>query len=202
VVAVEIVAVAVVIISYVVGTFPTAILVGRSTGHDPTIEGSGNPGASNVFRTSGRAAGAKVLAGDMAKGAVAAGLGWAVDGRLLGFICVFAATVGHSYPVFRKFRGGKGVATVGGGVWVLLAPVALVCLIVFGLIVKVLKKASLGSLVIAVLVPIGAAIMGRPGREVAACIALCLLVILRHSGNIRRLVGGTELAVDTASRTR
>jgi acyl phosphate:glycerol-3-phosphate acyltransferase len=143
-----------------------------------------------------------VLFGDMAKGAASAGLGWAASGRVLGFVCVFAATLGHSYPVFRKFRGGKGVATVGGGVWILLTPVALVCLVVFGVLVKVLKKASLGSLVIAVLVPIGAAIMGRPGREVVVCVALCLLVILRHSGNIRRLVGGTELAVDTASPTR
>jgi acyl phosphate:glycerol-3-phosphate acyltransferase len=137
-----------------------------------------------------------VLLGDMAKGAIAAGAGVLIDGRSLGFVCLVAATLGHSYPVFRRFRGGKGVATVGGGLWVLLPLVATGCLVVFAVLVKLLGKASVGSLVIAVLVPIGALVLRRPAWEVVACAALAALVIVRHGENIRRLMKGTELSVD------
>jgi acyl phosphate:glycerol-3-phosphate acyltransferase len=189
--------VAAVVGAYLVGTFPTAILIGRTTGHDPTREGSGNPGASNVYRTSGRTAGATVLLGDVAKGMIAAGIGWAIDGRLLGFACVVAATLGHSYPVFRRFRGGKGVATAGGGIWVLMPIVAAICIATFFLLVKVLNKASLASLVIAAMVPLGAIALRRPGWEIVFCVAIFGIITVRHTGNIRRLLSGTELPVES-----
>ena len=100
--------------AYLLGTFPTAILVGRREGRDPTSEGSGNPGASNALRTMGRRAAALVLIGDVGKGAAAAAAGAAVGGRAVGVGCALAAVVGHVAPVTRRFRGGKGVATLTG----------------------------------------------------------------------------------------
>ena len=84
--------------AYLLGTFPTAILVGRREGRDPTQEGSGNPGASNTFRTMGRRAGAIVLLGDVAKGALAAGVGLATGNRAVGVACGLAAVLGHVSP--------------------------------------------------------------------------------------------------------
>ncbi|MET0880111.1 MAG: glycerol-3-phosphate acyltransferase, partial [Acidimicrobiales bacterium] len=104
----------VVVVAYLLGTFPTAALIGRVTSHDPTIEGSGNPGATNVLRTSGRWAGVAVLAVDVAKGALAAGLGLLVGDHTLGVVAGAAAVLGHVAPVGRRFRGGKGVATAAG----------------------------------------------------------------------------------------
>ncbi|HEY5888757.1 MAG TPA: glycerol-3-phosphate acyltransferase, partial [Acidimicrobiales bacterium] len=104
----------VVVVAYLVGTFPAAALIGRLTGHDPTAEGSGNPGATNVLRTSGRWAGATVLAIDVAKGALAAGLGLLVGDHTLGVVAGAAAVLGHVAPVGRRFQGGKGVATAAG----------------------------------------------------------------------------------------
>ena len=112
--------------AYLLGTFPTAILVGRREGRDPTQEGSGNPGASNTFRTMGRRAGTIVLLGDVAKGALAAGVGLASGNRAVGVACGLAAVLGHVYPATRRFRGGKGVATGAGMALVLLPGVTLV----------------------------------------------------------------------------
>src|SRR3954471_22016442 len=88
-------------LSYLLGTFPTALIVARLTGHDPTTEGSGNPGASNVYRLAGARAGLAVFLGDAAQGAVAAGVGRAVGGPPLALACGLAAVVGHVFPVFR-----------------------------------------------------------------------------------------------------
>src|SRR4051794_41765478 len=97
------------------GTFPSAILVARRRGVDPTATGSGNPGASNVYRTAGKRAGLIVALADLAKGAIPAGVGWAAAGRPVGFACWIAAVLGHVFPATRRFRGGKGVATASGG---------------------------------------------------------------------------------------
>src|SRR5881227_4428176 len=91
-------------LSYLLGTFPTALIVARLAGHDPTKEGSGNPGASNVYRLAGARAGLAVLRGDAAKGAAATGVGRAVGGPPLALACGIADVVGHVFPVFRGFR--------------------------------------------------------------------------------------------------
>ena len=188
---------ALVVASYLIGTFPTAILVGRQTGHDPTSEGSGNPGASNVYRTSGRWAGAIVAIGDVVKGALPAAAGSLIGGRAVGFACWVAAVVGHILPATRRFRGGKGVATAGGGALVLLPLVAAFCGAGFAIAVKWSKRVSVGSIVMFVLGPILTAAFGRPAWEVAVATAVSALVLLRHAGNIRRLAGGTEPGLDT-----
>src|SRR3954465_2639001 len=101
-------------LSYLLGTFPTALIVARLTGHDPTQEGSGNPGASNVYRLAGARAGAAVFLGDAVKGAAATAIGRAVGGPPLAMACGVSAVLGHVFPLFRGFRGGRGVATAAG----------------------------------------------------------------------------------------
>lgn len=178
--------------AYFLGTFPTAILVGRREGRDPTQEGSGNPGASNALRTMGRRAGATVLLGDLAKGAVAAGTGLASGNRAVGVSCGLAAVLGHVAPATRRFRGGKGVATGAGMAVVLLPLPALGLGLLWAVAVKVVGAASAGSVAVAVGLPLAAALVGRPAGEVAAFAACGVLVVARHRGNLGRLRRGEE----------
>lgn len=178
--------------AYLLGTFPTAILVGRRAGLDPTREGSGNPGASNAYRTMGRRAGVVVLGGDLLKGAFAAGLGLAGSGRSVAVACGLAAVVGHVFPVTRGFRGGKGVATAAGMTVVLLPVVAVLLAGVWALVAKITGTASLASIVIAAGLPVAAAVWDRPALEVAAFAACGLFVVARHHSNIDRLLRGKE----------
>lgn len=178
--------------AYLLGTFPTAILVGRREGRDPTREGSGNPGASNTYRTMGRRAGATVLLGDAAKGAIAAGMGLATGNRALGVACGLAAVLGHVAPASRRFHGGKGVATGAGAVAVLLPVPALGLALVWAVAVRVTGTASAGSVAVAVGLPVAAALAGRPPGEVVAFAACGLLVVVRHRENIDRLRRGDE----------
>ena len=182
--------------AYLLGTFPTALLVARAGGHDVLTEGSGNPGASNVARLMGWKAGLLVMAGDLAKGAIAAGVGLAVAGRGAAYILGILAVIGHTYPVTRHFKGGKGVATAGGMLAVLQPLLVLVLAVVWFLTARVLKLASVGSIIVAVLFPIGVALTGRAGWEIAVTSALAVLVVVRHLPNLRRLVRGQELRTD------
>ena len=182
--------------AYLLGTFPTAVLVARAGGHDVLAEGSGNPGASNVARLMGWKWGLLVMAGDLAKGAIAAGVGLAVAGRGAAYVLGILAVIGHTYPVTRHFKGGKGVATAGGMLAVLQPVLVLVLAVVWFLTARVLKLASVGSIIVAVLFPIGVAVTGRAGWEIAVTSALALLVVVRHLPNLRRLVRGEELRTD------
>jgi glycerol-3-phosphate acyltransferase PlsY len=186
---------ALVVPAYLLGTFPTALLVGRREGRDPTKEGSGNPGASNALRTMGRRAGALVLLGDLGKGILATGAGWALGGRGVGVACGVAAVVGHVFPLRRGFRGGKGVATGAGMALVLLPIPALLMGVLWGAVVKATGVAAAGSVAIAVALPLADALVGRPGAEVAALAACSLLVVARHRDNLERLRRGEEAAL-------
>jgi glycerol-3-phosphate acyltransferase PlsY len=185
-------AVVVVPCAYLLGTFPAAQLVGGARGHDPTREGSGNPGASNVYRLAGRRAGAMVFALDLVKGAAATGAGYAVDGRSLAMACGVAAVVGHIFPVTRRFRGGKGVATAAGVTVVLWPLAAVVGAAVWTAVAVGTDTASIASLAGAVAIPLAVVLTGRPAPEVLVAIALGALVVLRHGSNIRRLLEGRE----------
>lgn len=182
----------VVVAGYFAGTFPTAMVVGRRLGFDPTTVGSGNPGASNAFRVGGKKAGALVFLGDLLKGAVATGLGLLVGGRPLGMAAGIAAVAGHIFPVTRRFRGGKGVATAAGMGVVLYPLLAPVLAVVWGLVAKLSGKAALASLVAAAGFLAGVALAGRPAWEVVAVAGVALLILVRHWGNVVRLARGTE----------
>jgi len=188
----------VVVAGYLLGTFPAATIVGRVTGHDPTAEGSGNPGATNVYRTSGRGAGLAVLLIDLAKGALAAGLGLLVGDHLLGLAAGAAAVLGHIAPVGRRFRGGKGVATAAGMTIVLYPGLSLLMGVVFALTVAVTRRSSVGSLGLALILPIGVAVSGHRGTEILIAAGVSLVVIARHHENIRRLIRREEAPVRPA----
>jgi glycerol-3-phosphate acyltransferase PlsY len=178
--------------AYVLGTFPSAQLVARSSGVDITAYGSGNPGASNVTRALGWRKGVWVFVLDAAKGAAAAGLGLAVGGRVAAYALGAAAIVGHVAPVTHRFRGGKGVAT-GGGVLGVLHPIGFAAVaVVWWVLGRLTGKAAVGSIVAVCLVPVGLALDGAPAWEFAGTLALCSVILARHAGNLRRLVRHEE----------
>jgi glycerol-3-phosphate acyltransferase PlsY len=177
-------------VAWLLGTFPSAVLVARAHGHDVTKEGSGNPGASNVARLCGWRAGALVLLCDFAKGAIAAGVGLAVGNRPGAFALGIAAIVGHTFPLFRK--GGKGVATAAGALVVLYPLIVLGLAVVWFVVARVLHKASLASLLGVVLFWVAAVVMDYARWEIVLLTALAILVITRHFGNIRRLLRRQE----------
>ncbi len=187
-------ALALVPVAYLLGTFPSAVMVARSKGIDITAVGSGNPGASNVARVMGTPWGVLVFVLDGVKGTIPAATGLLLDSRPGSYALVAGAVIGHMYPITRRFRGGKGVATMGGAMLV-LQPIAALAMLATWLIVRRLSgTASIASLLIAVGLPVTVAALGAPGWEVAAIVAMCALVALRHLENIRRLLGGRELA--------
>ncbi len=183
---------AMVAVAYFVGTIPTAHLVGRRVGVDPSRSGSGNPGASNVYRLGGRRAGVAVLVVDMLKGAAPTAVGLVVGGRELGVACGIAAVLGHVLPATRRFKGGKGVATASGAAVVLWPIPSLVLGVVFFLAARFIGIASVGSLLMAAGLPVLVALTGRPAWEVVAASLLALIVVVRHGENIRRLGRGEE----------
>ena len=177
---------------YFIGTFPSAILVAKANGIDITAVGSGNPGASNVARALGMRKGAYVYGLDAVKGAVATGLGLAIFGNAAAFWCAAAAVLGHVYPITRRFAGGKGVATASGAMLVVHPFISIGLLLLWAVLSKTTKKASISSLVITVLLPICIAVAGAPGWEIAATVGIGVLVVIRHIPNLRRLRSGLE----------
>jgi glycerol-3-phosphate acyltransferase PlsY len=182
-------------VAYLIGTFPSASIVARANGIDIRSVGSGNPGASNVTRVLGWRKGVWVFVLDIAKGAVAAGMGLIVDGRPAGYALGAASVIGHVFPVWTRFRGGKGVAT-GGGVAAAMSPIAFVVLVGlwFGLS-KLTNKASVASIAVVALLPVAVGIEQRRWWEVFAIIGVSVLVMIRHVGNIKRLLARREHAL-------
>jgi acyl phosphate:glycerol-3-phosphate acyltransferase len=179
-------------IAYILGTFPSAILIARANGIDISTFGSGNPGASNVTRALGWRKGIWVYVLDAGKGALAAGLGLAFDGRPLAYWCGAAAIVGHMFPVLRQFKGGKGVAT-GSGVLLVVQPIlAPLAVGLWWLVTKATGKAALGSVIAVGLVPIGLVVLDKPAWEFVAVAGLCALILVKHADNIVRLVRREE----------
>jgi acyl phosphate:glycerol-3-phosphate acyltransferase len=168
-------------------------MVARSRGVDITTQGSGNPGASNVARVLGTKWGVLVFALDALKGSLPAATGVLLGSRAGAHVLVAAAVLGHMFPVTRKFRGGKGVATMGGAMLALYLVVSVVLTAVWIAVRMTTGKASLASMVIAVGLPVGMGVSGVPAWEILCAGGLCVLVMLRHLDNIKRLIGGREL---------
>ena len=179
-------------VAYLLGTFPSAALVARARGHDILHEGSGNPGASNTFRVLGWKAGLLVLFLDIGKGAAAAGAGLALDGHRGAFVLGVAAVVGHVFPITRRLKGGRGVATAAGVLAVVFPLETAVLGAVWLGIARGLRKASVASVVCALAFPAIVALRDGSALDLAVTGGLAALVIARHLSNLRRLVRGEE----------
>ncbi len=192
--------------AYLVGSIPTGYLVGKRRGVDVRQQGSGNIGATNVARTLGRRLGVLVLVLDALKGAVPVAL-WRiaelesrvpVDGSLAPYLFTafaLAPILGHCFPVWLRFRGGKGVATALGVFLVTDPLVTLVGLGVFALLYAATRIVSIGSMLAATSIAVTAAVIGRPGPVVAVAAGGAVIIIVKHHQNIRRLLGKRELKV-------
>lgn len=188
--------------AYLAGTLPTAALVCRRYGLDPTQEGSGNPGASNVYRLAGARAGLTVLVVDVAKGALPAFAGAYLGGPELAVVAGALAVLGHCFPITRRLRGGKGVATAGGLLLAVEPLLALGAALVWAALARGLHRASVASLV-AVLGTLGALVaLKRPAVEVGVFAAVVAVIVLRHRANLARLVRGEERAISPGSHVQ
>ena len=189
--------VAVLVLAYLLGSLSFAVLVSRLFGlPDPRSHGSGNPGATNMLRTGRKSAAVLTLLGDMAKGWVAVWLaGYAVVQFNLVHEVVYGAALmvflGHLYPVFFGFKGGKGVATALGVLVALSPMMGLVCLVTWAVVFAVTRISSLAALVAVLVAPIFAYFM-IDNTAVMALIILALLIFWRHRANIARLLVGQE----------
>lgn len=187
-----------IVAAYLIGSISCSILICKITKNpDPRTQGSGNPGATNVLRFAGKKLAFCTLGGDMAKGVIAVFLGRLLGqtGILLGFVA-FAAFLGHLYPIFFRFKGGKGVAT-GLGTMLVLSPILGLCaLATWGIIAGIFRYASLASLVTFVLVPFYSLFFADPFYAYFIPFALmALLMFWKHRGNIARLKLGTETQI-------
>ena len=181
--------------SYFLGTFPSAVMVARSRGIDITKVGSGNPGASNVSRMIGRKWGIAVFTLDALKGIIPALVGTFVAGDdKVAYAMIAASVLGHMFPVTRHFRGGKGVATMAGAMFVMQPLISAILGAVWIVVLKLSKKSSVASIALIIGLPVLAVLFHVPRWEIATMIAINALLLLRHGSNIKRLLRGTELS--------
>jgi len=189
-----------IVLAYLIGSVDFAVVVARMHGVNIHEVGSGNPGASNVMRTLGRWPAVMVFVGDALKGVIAAAIGtflteanspispWA-------FAAGLAAVIGHCYPVYHRFRGGKGVATGAGVVFFTLPLAGLILTVVWAVVARTTRVASIASLTV-VLGTIPLAIwQGVRGVSLALLGATLALVVYRHRGNISRILHRSEQKV-------
>jgi glycerol-3-phosphate acyltransferase PlsY len=185
--------VAVLSAAYLLGSIPFSYLVARRKGVDVRTVGSGNVGATNVMRSAGRAAGILAFVLDFLKGAAATWLALRVfGGASMPSVAAALAVIGHMYPVWLGFRGGKGVAT-GAGALLPLAPAATVAaLLVFALTFALTRYVSLGSIAGCGSLAVVAYLTARPHPIPATAAGLAALIVWKHRENLRRLAQGTE----------
>jgi glycerol-3-phosphate acyltransferase PlsY len=187
---------AVILVSYLVGSVSFGIIVSSLRGIDIRSVGSGNTGTSNIMRALGKKDAALVLLGDALKGAGAAAIGALWVGGDFGWVSLFAAVVGHSFPIWHGFRGGKSVATAIGGIAYLVPWVGAVLAVLWIVILLVWKTASIGSLVaMGLLVPL-VTLSGASGAAIAWASVIAAFVIVRHASNIKNLVASSERQVN------
>ncbi|MBC7962346.1 MAG: glycerol-3-phosphate acyltransferase [Steroidobacteraceae bacterium] len=184
---------ALVVISYLVGSIPTGLLLGKAYGIDVRKEGSGNIGATNLYRTLGRKVGVMTLIGDCLKGLVPVlAIKFSTLPPEYAAWVGLSAFSGHVFSMFLRFRGGKGVATALG-VFLALAPMAVaIAIAVFAALMFAWRYVSLGSICAAAVMPVAVALLGGSRTLVVVTLLIAVVVIVRHHENIRRLIAGTE----------
>lgn len=189
------------IIAYFIGSISFSVIFSRKfAGFDVREKGSGNAGTTNVLRSVGKKAAAITLVCDILKGVVAIAIAtiaskiWKeVNVEILKYLAGFFAILGHTFPIFFEFRGGKGVATSLGVLITLDWKIGLVCLIFGVILIALTKMVSVGSILSAILFPILMVFMGNARFEaIIISILITLLVIFNHRSNIKRIQNGTE----------
>lgn len=181
--------------AYLLGSVSFAIAVATAQGVDIRTEGSKNPGASNVLRVLGKKSAIVVLLGDGFKGALAAWLGSVAVDPAFGYVTLLVAVIGHTFPVWHGFKGGKSVATALGG-FIFLAPAVGISLAVaWFVMVAIWKTASVASITVMTLVVPAMWMAGRTSTELLWTAAIAMFVLVRHASNIKRLVTSSEQRV-------
>ena len=182
------------VIAYLLGSFSTGLTVARVQ-HGPNLRevGSKNTGASNVLRTMGVRNGLVTFLGDCGKAALACGIGWWMAGQYGALLAGLMVILGHNWPVFFQFKGGKGVASSCGVMLVCFPIPAIICFVITILIIWLTKYISLGSLCMLTLFAIIVSVMNWGNWLIVVwAVALAALCFLRHRTNISRLIHGTE----------
>ncbi len=185
------------IVDYILGSIPFAVIVAKMYGVDILKEGSGNPGATNVKRVIGKKAGNAVFILDFLKGLIATvwplifiNLGeWNFYLAIVGLI---AAILGHSFSVFLKFRGGKGIATTMGGILILMPWALLIGVILWVVVFYLTRYVSLASVVFGLSLPVSTILLNENKGVIMFSGILALLIAIRHVSNIKRLLKGKE----------
>ncbi|SFF94960.1 acyl-phosphate glycerol-3-phosphate acyltransferase [Desulfotomaculum arcticum] len=187
--------------SYLIGSIPFGFILARyAKGIDIRQFGSGNIGATNVWRTLGPVPGIIVLLLDMSKGVASVFIGRHLGGAGTELIAAFFALCGHSWPVFIKFKGGKIVAT-GGGIILAISPLTtLIALIVLLITVGISRYVSLGSIMAAITVPVTMIILRMNILYILFGVVIAAFVIYKHRPNIKRILDGTEFKVGKGRR--
>ena len=184
-------------VGYGLGSIPTGLLIARwQAGVDIRQHGSGNIGMTNVLRAVGKGAAVLTLAGDLAKGLIPVLLAraWLTSPWTIGLVAL-AAIIGHMYPLFAGFQGGKGVATSLGAFIPLLPGPLLIACVVFAASMAFRRQVSVGSLAAAASLPLAAMFWGAPVAYVVYTAAAAALIWYRHGENIQRLLAGTEPSI-------
>jgi glycerol-3-phosphate acyltransferase PlsY len=186
-------AAAYVVAAYLIGSIPVGVILSKLRGKDPRKVGSGNIGATNVMRAAGKTVGIITLLGDMAKGFIPTLLALHAGLPVVFVVAVgFAAFVGHLFPVFLAFRGGKGVATALG-VYLALNPLAIfLSFIIFVLVLLKWRYVSAGSLAGTAAMPLLLLALKSEPMYVYVSLVIGVFIFLKHLGNIKRLAAGTE----------
>ena len=189
----NVIRIGIVVFAYLMGSIPVGVILGRLKGVDPRKTGSGNIGATNVMRAGGKALGIVTLLGDAVKGFIPVAIAGALGCDILTVAIVgLAAFLGHVFPIFLGFKGGKGVSTALG-VYLALRPLVILgAFIVFLIVFLIWRYISLASMVGAIAVPIGLYLIKAPCEFVSMAAIIGILVIIRHKENISRLLKGTE----------
>jgi glycerol-3-phosphate acyltransferase PlsY len=183
------------IVIYLITAIPTGVVLARVMGYeDVRDKGSGNIGATNVYRVAGKLPGVLTLVGDILKGflPLLACKTWLTPTPTqLGIACA-VAIVGHCYPVYLKFRGGKGIATALG-IFLVISPAAVLgAAIVFGVAIAITRFISLGSVLAAMATPLLVLMLNEPQPIFLATLFIAALIVWRHRSNIKRLLDGSE----------
>ena len=192
------------VIAYLIGSINFSVIISKKmAGFDLREKGSGNAGTTNILRTVGKKAAAITLICDILKGVIAifiakltSNIWQELDGALLVQLAGIFVVIGHTFPVFFKFKGGKGVATSLGVLLTLNWQIGLICLVFALVLIALTRMVSVGSIAAAILYPVLTIFISQnyivPGSYIISSIILAILIVFNHRSNVKRLLTGTE----------